>query len=428
MRPPHGKELFLNSSASPGTAPLCPIPRKGIDGSAGVILHIFLLVAALLVGVSVIASSPYPAVASFAEIFSAAGILLLAFHLWRITRTARAMLPLFVVAGVFLTYLSGSILPAGAFCGLIFILSEGSLLIAVQPKSRLLWLPLIPIAAFAVTALLSRDLLSAASVLLPWPAAIVLAQGTRSSAGKEDGPTRVGVICAASLAFGLTSATLVALTLLRALGSLSPEVLVASLEEFREALTLEIVSQELPAGLHPETVTLMKEMLTYDNVRNLIDSAINLTPGILTAVTLILIAACQTVLHAALRTFGMERSITDRVKAFRMSLLSCLVFTAAGILMFLDRGAYSTFSGTVAQNVFIILLPGLALAGLLRLVRGLTANGTRNVGCLFYLVLLFFGFLVFAPYLLAAVEVIGHVFSAAAEKLKPDEDDDGSPF
>ena len=418
----------MNPSATPGTAPLCPIPRKGIDGSAGVILHIFLLVAALLVGVGPMASSPYPAVASFVEIFSAAGILLLAVHLWRVTRTARAMLPLFVIAGVFLTYLSGSILPAGAFCGLIFILSEGSLLVAVQPKSRLPWLPLIPIAAFAVTAILSRDLLSSASVLLPWPAAVALALSTRSSAEKEEGPTRVGVICTSALVLGLTAAALAALSLFRALGSLSPETLVASLEEFREALTLEIVSQELPDGLHPETVALMKEMLTYDNVRNLVDSAINLTPGILVAAALVLMAACQTVLHAALRTFGMERSITDRVKAFRMSLLSCLVFAVAGILMFLDRGAYSTFGGTIAQNVFVILLPGLALAGLLRLVWGLTANGTRNIGCLFYLVLLFFGFLVFAPYLLAIVEVIGHVFSAAAEKLKPDEDDDGSPF
>ena len=51
LRYPEKGSPALNSSPNATPAHLCPIPRRGINGSAGVILHIFLLLSTLLVGV-----------------------------------------------------------------------------------------------------------------------------------------------------------------------------------------------------------------------------------------------------------------------------------------------------------------------------------------------------------------------------------------
>jgi hypothetical protein len=111
-----------------------------------------------------------------------------------------------------------------------------------------------------------------------------------------------------------------------------------------------------------------------------------------------------------------------------MSLVSCVVFFVAYLASVMDRGAATSPWGTVALNVAIILMPGLALAGLLRLTRSLTKKGARGMGCLFYLVISSFCLLFVAPYLLAAVEVIGHIFEAVTSKLKFDGEDDQDPF
>ena len=57
---------------------------------------------------------------------------------------------------------------------------------------------------------------------------------------------------------------------------------------------------------------------------------------------------------------------------------------------------------------------------------GLARKGPRNLGCLFYLFLLVPGLLILAPFIPAAVEVIGHIYGAITSAIKPPEDDD--PF
>ena len=419
----------LTSTPKASPAPLCPIPRKGLQGSAAAILYVCLLLASLLVGVGVTCFDPLAESMTLGvpEILSSVSILILIVHLWRVTRTAKGTVPLLIALGVFLTYFTESILPAGILCGLVFTVGEGSLLIAIQPKNKLAALPVIPLLAYGITAILSMDFVGSLAALLPWPAAWALAIGTRRSAESEDGPNRVGVICGASLAMGLTAAVLLAISLYQELGTLEPAVLVEALENLREELVLEIHSQSIPEGLSPDLVEKWQEQLEYANVKNTVDSAFNLLPAACTVVVLIFITVCQSVQHAALRAFGLGECITDRVKAFEMSLVSCVVFLAAYIGALLDNGATTSPAGTVATNIAVILLPGLALAGLLRLTRSLTKKGPRGMGCLFYLIISSFCLLFVAPYILAAVEVIGHIFEAVSAKLKFEEEDD-DPF
>jgi hypothetical protein len=182
----------------------------------------------------------------------------------------------------------------------------------------------------------------------------------------------------------------------------------------------------MPEGLTPDLIELWNEMRTYANVENTVNTVFNLLPAICTVTALIFATLCQSIQHAALRAFGHEDCVTDRVKTFEMSLLSCVVFLIAALSVMLSRGVHSTFFGAVAENIYIILLPGLALAGLLRVTRSLTKKGPRAMGCLFYVITLGFCLLFFAPIVLAATEVIGHVFEFISSKLRFEDDDD--PF
>lgn len=418
----------MNPTPKTSPAPLSPIPRRGIQGAAGIILHLFLLLASALMGVSVTCFVPTPEEApGLPEIFAAVAILLLVLHLWRATRTAKGTLLLLITAGVFLTFYTRSIFPAGLLCGLVFVVGEGSVLIATQKKAHLPWIPLIPLLAYGVTALLSRDPLGALAVLVPWPAAWALAAGTRRAAEKEDGPTRTGVICGTSFALGLSLAVPFVISLFQALGTLEPAALAEALEGFRQELILSLHTQPMPEDLTPEMVELWEKMTAYEAVENNVNNVFNLLPGACVVVVLLFSTACQSIQHAALRAFGFEECIIDRVKAFEMSLISCVVFLVAYLAVMLDRGTTSTLSGVVFENVYLILLPGLALAGLLRVTRSLSKKGPRAMGCLFYVIILAFCLIFIAPVVLAAVEVIGHLYEAITSKLKFDEDDN-DPF
>ena len=418
----------LNSTPKAPSAPLCPIPREGLQGSAVIILHICLLLSTLLVGVGTVFFDPTAesTAPGLPEILTAAVMLFLVVHLWRVTRTAKGTVPLLIALGIFLTYYTDSLYPAAILCGLVFTVGEGSLLIAVQPKSRLAIIPAIPLLAYGITALLSMNFLDSLAVLLPWPAAWAMAMGTRRSAESEEGPNRVGVICATALTFGLTVAVLFAISLLQALGTLQPAALAEALESFRLEFISELHNQPMPEGLTPDLIELWNEMRTYANVENTVNTVFNLLPAICTVTALVFATLCQSIQHAALRAFGHEDCVTDRVKTFEMSLLSCVVFLIAALSVMLSRGVHSTFFGAVAENIYIILLPGLALAGLLRVTRSLTKKGPRAMGCLFYVITLGFCLLFFAPIVLAATEVIGHVFEFISSKFRFEDDDD--PF
>lgn len=413
--------------ARPAPAPLCPILRDGINRTSGLILSILLALAAATVGIGLFAvgavSESGPTLSQGIAIGS---LVLFALYLWRVTRTSKGILPILVIAGIFVFYFTGSIELTAALIGLLFAIGEGSFLLAVLPRKLLGWFPMILLAAYGAALAVTRDPVGAAAVLLPFPPMLVLAQSTRRAAASEDGPTRVGVICATALALGATMVALTALELYLQLGSLSPEALAGFMEELREALIESITSAEIPEGLAPEMVEQLEEMKTYANAQNTVNSAFNLLPALFVVMVNIISAVVQMMQHASLRTFGYGDSISNRVRAFGMSLISCIVFPVAYLVVFLEGSDASSLAGTIAQNIYVILLPGLALAGVIRIMGGLARKGPRNLGCLFYLFLLVPCLLILAPFIPAAVEVIGHIYGAITSAIKPPEDDD--PF
>lgn len=416
----------MNAPNTPESAPvaLCPIPRKPIKGVAGVFLYILLGVAVAMTGVGISTLfTGSETLVHIIEFVSLAVDVLLLVYLWFTTRTAKATVPLLLAAGAFTAYLTASLIPTTVLLCIVFAVGEGATLLATLPKKQAWIFPLIPLLAYAVAAAVSRSLLAALTVLIPLLPMLVLAWGTRNSAAKEDGLTRVGVLCATSLALLLSFLVAVLAYLYCQLGTLNLTVIGELVEAYRTAYVDAILAIPLPEGTTEE----MKELLSPKNVENLVNSMINLLPALTVITVNVTVAVAQLISHASLRAFGFEASITDRVRTFRMSLISCLVFIVSYFIVILSGSEESTLASTVATNVYLILLPGLALAGLLRVTVWL-AKKREGGGCLFFLIFLLPVLLFLAPLVLAIVEVIGHIFVSITSRIKPPDDSDPSPF
>lgn len=409
--------------SAPEQAPLRPIPRDGIPQIPTLLLFALLTVSSAMVGIGLFTAGSPESEATLIRYGSAAVMLLLALVLWRFTHTSKGLIPILLITGVIIYYFTASMALTAALMSLLFTLAEGGFLLAILPRKQMAWLPLIPILAYAAALAVTRDPFVAAGALVPFPPMVALALGTRSSAEKEGGLTRVGVICLTSLILGLSLAAATALLLYRILGSLSPDVLLAAVESLRAAFVESIASAELPEGLDPETAAKLEQLLTHAGAENAVNSAFNLLPAIFVVALNLIAAMAQMLQHATLRTFGFGSSITPRVSLYSMSLVSCLVFLASYLIAFFEGGETSTLTGTVAQNISIILMPGLALAGMIRITTAMTRKGPRGLGCLFFLIILIPCLFIIAPFLLAAFEVIGHIFSAITSAIKPDDND-----
>lgn len=406
-----------NANSTPNTTPI-PIPRNGLRGFSGILLFFMLTLALTTVGIGLSGAQMLsPTTRIIAEVISGASLVLLFLYTWRVASRAKGILPVLLIVALLTAYLSNSFVPAATLFALVCAITIGALALSIITQKQAAWIPLVPILAYVATLLVCRDAVAAAACLLPVPAALALSVGTRHSIEKKDGPTRVGVICLTSFALTLSVAGFAAVALYRALGSLDPTTLSTALDGLRESVIVWITSMELPADISEE----MRALFSRESAEYMVNGTINLLPGYIIAAINLLAAVSQLILHAALVSFGCGASLSDRARVFRMSAVSCVVFTAAYLLALIGNGESSTLWGTVANNVYIILLPGLAFAGMLRFVAGITTR--HRIGCFSLLALLLAPLLfLVAPLILAAVEVFGRLGAFMSSKLRTPED------
>ena len=433
----------MSSSAPDAASILRPIERKAPTGVAAVFLYILVTLSAAMTGVGLrFMYAPIPALATAVEIASAVVMILILLYVWKGVPTAKGLLPAAVIGGGILVFFTSSLLPAAVLLSLIFAVGGGGFLISVLPKKALALCLLIPAAAYGITAAVTLDPLSGCLALIPFPALIALGLGTRHSASREDGLTRVGVICLTSVTLLVTLAVTVLLVLVLSMDGFRLESLPTYFEDFREAYIRELIAEynlqleslEIPPNTPPEVVEVLTQKMTYKEAANMVNTVVSLLPCVLITLINIIATLAQLLLQSALRAFGHEASITDRVKVFRMSLLSCVVFTVAffgalGFWMDLIAGSESSLGGVIALNLCVILLPGLALAGLLRIVEWIKKKSPRGVGCLLTALIFIPPLWIIAPLVLPIVEVVGNVVSFIASKFTFDsDDDDENPF
>lgn len=415
----------MNPASNATPTPL-PLARRGLPTQPLWLLSIVTALSAAMLtgGVSYLSGScQLNAVAM--EILSAAMCVLILFCLFRIRKTCRWLAPLLLIIGGLLYATCGSFSLAAMVLALPAAVGFSALLLAVSEKQVLSRLAFIPLAAYGLSLILCRDPLLSLLSLLPFPAAAALAFGTRAAAGREDAPGRVGVICLTSLCLGVCTVGVALLLLGRHLGTLSPTHLSAWLEELRTSLSRAIVElMQQVADALPEQSNGQAVLVTVpseEEARNIVNSFINIFPGMAIALCNILAALCQVVLYNGLSAFGYATSLCGRVRSLRMSIMSCVVFLLAAIITtvtsFTSRD--STLVGTVAQNISLILQPGLLLIGVLRIF----TRPARRGGCLSFLLLLMLPFLIlYASSLVAAYAAIATILDAILSHIRPPQD------
>lgn len=401
-------------------SPIVPLPRTGISGASGWLLYLLIGLSSLIfsLGISLlVGGSSIPTVIS--EGISLLYLIILVLYFLRtaklVQKASRGITPLIVAGALFSFTFLGTLVPAAILFAPVFVIGEGAVLMATAKRRTLLLLPLIPIVTFLLALVLCGRADAAALTLLPFPAAVVLAIGTRSSAKSETGLTRVGVICATSLALALTAAAFAVWFYYRAVGTLEVSVLLEKLTAFREELTLALVQTEIAYGDTVVTPLAGKEA----EVANIVNGMVNTLPGTLVAAVNIIVAVAQMLTLSGLHAYGFGASVTDRVRAFRISPVSSAMFLLSWIVALVAVGdnSSSTVVGTVAENLYTILIPGVALAGLLRLTQSLAKRGVRT-GCGFFLLLFVPCLLFYAPTLLAAYEAVSSLLGPLVAKVK----------
>lgn len=426
----------MKSSPKTASAPLCPIEQRTPTGVAAVLLFILVTLssAAVGVGLAVTYDPAYPA-STAVEIASVVLSVLLFLFIWKGTPSAKGAIPLLILGGGVISFFTASLIPAAALVCLVFSVGAGGFLISVLPRKALLLSLLIPAAVYGITAAVTLNPLVGLLGLIPFPAMAAMGLGTRNSASREGGLTRVGVICLTSVTLLLTLGGAFLLCLILTVEDFSFAGIPTMLEAFREAYIVETVTEyneqlaalEIPEGTSQQIVEILTRKLTYKEAANMVNTTLNLLPCIIVTVINVAVTLSQMITHAALRSFGQEASVTDRVKVFRMSLISCIVFTAAyfttlGFILDLAAGSESTLGGVIALNIFVILIPGLAFSGLLRIMDWLRKKNPRSIGCLITAFLFIPLFWILAPLALPIVEVIWNAASAFATLFTFDDD------
>ena len=402
-----------------------PIPRRGISGFPGIFLHILLTLTAAMIptGASAISNTGRLPTAAV-QLISISLLALLAVYIIRTGKLAgkksRGLIPLLGFIAAVTAYAGQSAIPAAMVISLVFFIGEGSVLIATQSSKNAVWLPLVPLAALGISLATCQSMDTALLCLLPLPAALALAFGTRSSAAKETGLTRVGVICLTSLCLGLTALGFGAWFLYRALGTLEPAAIQALLDDIRAELILSITQIEMQSA---DGLVRPLEDKT-ELVSDVVTLTINLLPGAAVVLCNVAAALSQLIALTGLAAYGFGSSITSRVKVYRISAISSFVFLAAWVVSLIANAETSTLIGTVAENFAIILTPGLALAGFIRLITSLARKGCAP-GCLIFVLIFFLSSI--SVILLAGYEAISAVFGPLMSKLKPPKEDPPFP-
>ena len=412
------------SPQSTGGVPETPAPiqRKGLPTQPTWLLSVLITLAAVTVSLGLCAlAGALPAYIPYqvAEGICLCMLILLVVYLFRMCRTGRWVPILLILLSAFLFYSCWSFIPATIVVAALFATGNGALLLATAPRKTMTWLPLIPLIALGLSVPLSSQPLLALACLAPFPAAVALAFGTRSSAdiSKKDGLTRVGVLCAVSLCAGLAVLGVAAILLSRSLGELS----LPALSDWLEGLRLTLSEELMDMYAQLAQMTNSGDLVTEAQALNAINSLFNILPAMVVVVCNLFAALAQVLLFCGLSVFGYADSLKGRVQLFRMSLVSDVVFLLSWVVLLIASLASadaSTLPGTVANNIAMILQPGLALCGILRLLRLLMRN--RRGGCLpFFLIMILPFLFLYAAGLLAFYEAGAAILGVILARVRP---------
>lgn len=220
-------------------------------------------------------------------------------------------------------------------------------------RSPFLWA--IPIVAFALVAIITRDLLSSAYALCYALPALALYLSF------SKGASRVGAICLTSTAVFVSVAAFVLAFLYKSTGSLDPAPLYDFSMEIREQLAKMLMELQiqLPEGD-------VAPFLTELDAQNIASLAVSLFPALLIISCNAVAFFAQKLLFLLVQRAGEIEKLNSRMLALIMSPYAGAIFILSFFISTLAAMSSDyALINTVCQNIFLIFIPGLAVSGVM---------------------------------------------------------------
>ena len=276
---------------------------------------------------------------------------------------------------------------------LIFVL--GTTVCSIYPKKRIALLLTVPAVAYLGAFALTRDPILSLSALIFIPSAASAGIMQRKCAQRKTVIATCSIILIL-IALGIGAG------ILYVNGMLDRSSILALVDGARD-WTLDTLSGiRLDAG--GEVIELFDASLLPEAV----DTLFNVLPGLIVASLFVVYYFFHSILFALYRSEDLDLFINSKTSSVQMSTISAVLFVTAYIFSFTtDSAGNLDLVSAVAENLRIILTPGLLLAGidavgaLLRKLR---------IGGLFFIILIIAAFMWLSDYILLLLAALGAIF------------------
>lgn len=309
------------------------------------------------------------------------GIAVLAVSLLTMLSFARSLFSLIVTAlSMFLIWsYTGNFYFAVMFCAAVTAIGAGAFLLKLTKLQFLIFLaPLSYLTAW----LLGGSLISAALSLAVFPAIAVMAFAT-------DGKlARINVICRVSVTLVLTSG--IALLIYVALSAKTFDLAVIKSAADKLFDTILGHYTEEYAKLADRFAEYAGATLpTAADARIYAAEIFGIIPAIAIITVNVLSFLAYHLEISLLDVSGQKKYLTPRTLSFSMSFISALTFAIAYFVALLATYARDDTVSLIAENIYLILLPGFVFTGILVLL-GKRVGGRRHIFWLAAIIILFF--------------------------------------
>ena len=305
-------------------------------------------------------------------------------------------------------FLFGAVLPVSLFTAFTSAVCIYALLLT-KYRSPILWgLPILPL---AVSLVFLGGIAGAFVSVVTLPCTLLL---TYSVSKKLD---RISTICRMSLGICAVIGIGFLITLYSLYGSISMEITRDFMDAMRTAITSSLISAtDKMAELMNTTDIPLGDLNAYVAVA--VSSTFNLLPALIIVTANVLCYFIHSMFLGLYAVTDEERKQVIPMLTFDMSLISAIVYLTALILSFALVSDKVALWGAVAENMMLILAPGLILTALGALKMLTTRKGPSCFGSIIYMLVIFSLLSLSAPTIIivsaagAVVIIISHVARA----------------
>ncbi len=308
--------------------------------------------------VAVIMAAAYPGTGLFSQGYA---LVLIAVTMLTVVVFSKAVLSILLTSIPMLliwVYTGGSFVYAALICSPVIVIGVGAFLLRTLRSPFLIGV--VP-AAYLVALLVGGRPVAALWSLIFFPAAYILASGF---SGKTP---RVTLLCRTTVALAITGAVAGIVYLIVMKGSFSLDLLKETVDDIFVKLNSYFTNQYALLSEKYAEFGIDASMLSMsaDDAELYAVSIFNIIPAlavmILGAVSFI---AYQITISFFLRS-GQKRYLTPATISFNMSKVSAIVFILAYLVMFICAFTEASNISIITENLYLILMPGLALTGIL---------------------------------------------------------------